>query len=72
MTEAVILDSNGRIIARAGLSLLMDFDPQIPDWAAQKAREGEVTILTASTEDRVRALVRVIVGGVVLVRAGET
>lgn len=45
-------------MARAGFSLLLDFDPQIPDWALSRARDGEVVILTADTEDRVRALVR--------------
>ncbi|MDH3914219.1 MAG: HAMP domain-containing protein, partial [Rhodospirillales bacterium] len=58
LTEAVIFDSSGRVLARAGFSLLLDFDPQIPDWALRKARGGEVAILTADTEDRVRALVR--------------
>jgi two-component system nitrogen regulation sensor histidine kinase NtrY len=58
LTEAVIFDGSGRVLARAGFSLLLDFDPQIPDWALRQARNGEVAILTADTEDRVRALVR--------------
>jgi two-component system nitrogen regulation sensor histidine kinase NtrY len=58
LTEAVIFDGSGRVLARAGFSLLLDFDPQIPDWALRQARDGEVAILTADTEDRVRALVR--------------
>jgi two-component system nitrogen regulation sensor histidine kinase NtrY len=58
LTEAVVFDGSGRILARAGFSLLLDFDPRIPDWALGRARGGEVVILTADTEDRVRALVR--------------
>ena len=58
LTEAVVFDRAGRVIARAGYSLLLDFDPQIPDWAMKRAREGEVVILTVPSDDRVRALLR--------------
>ena len=58
LTEAIVFDSGGQILGRAGFSLLLDFDPQIPDWALNQAQNGEVVILTAKTEDRVRALLR--------------
>jgi two-component system nitrogen regulation sensor histidine kinase NtrY len=58
LTEAVVFNSDGQIIARAGISLLMQFDPEIPAWAMHRAREGEVVTLTSQTDDRVRALVR--------------
>jgi len=58
LTEAVVFDGSGRVLARSGFSLLLDFDPQIPDWAMRDARDGEVVILTAETDDRVRALVK--------------
>jgi two-component system nitrogen regulation sensor histidine kinase NtrY len=58
LTEAVVFDEVGRVIGRAGYSLLLEFDPQIPDWALQRAQNGEVVILTAETDDRVRALLR--------------
>lgn len=58
LTEAVVFDGSGRVIARAGFSLLLDFDPEIPDWAMREARRGEVVTLTAETDDRVRALVK--------------
>jgi len=58
LTEAVVFDSAGRVLGRAGFSLLLDFDPEIPDWAFQRAQDGEVVILTAETDDRVRALMR--------------
>ena len=58
LTEAIVFDGGGQIISRAGFSLLLDFDPEIPDWALNQAKNGEVVILTAQTEDRVRALLR--------------
>ncbi len=58
LTEAMVFERSGRILARAGFNLLLDFDPQIPDWALNRANEGDVVILTADTEDRVRALMR--------------
>ncbi len=58
LTEAVVFDGQGRVIGRAGFSLLLEFDPQIPDWAVQQARDGEVVILTAEEDNRVRALLR--------------
>jgi two-component system nitrogen regulation sensor histidine kinase NtrY len=44
-------------LARAGLGRLLSFQPQIPSWAVDRAREGKVVILTAGTDDRVHALV---------------
>jgi two-component system nitrogen regulation sensor histidine kinase NtrY len=58
LTEAVVFDGSGQIVARAGISLLMQFDPEIPVWAMHRSRQGEVVTLTAETDDRVRALVR--------------
>ncbi|MEE8188725.1 MAG: HAMP domain-containing protein, partial [Kiloniellales bacterium] len=58
LTEAVVFDGAGRVLGRAGFSLQLDFDPQIPEWAMRRAQGGEVVILTAETEDRVRALLR--------------
>ncbi|MBK1697858.1 sensor histidine kinase NtrY-like [Rhodovibrio salinarum] len=58
LTEAVVFDSSGRVIARAGFSLMLEFDPEVPDWAMQRAEQGDVVTLTAGTEDRVRALIK--------------
>jgi two-component system nitrogen regulation sensor histidine kinase NtrY len=57
LTEAVVFDGSGRMLARAGFSRLLSFQPQVPQWALDQAREGKVVILTAGTEDRVQALV---------------
>ncbi len=58
LTEAAVFESDGRVIGRAGFSLLLDFDPEIPSWAMRRARDGEVVTLTSETDDRVRALIK--------------
>ena len=58
VSEAVVFDRSGRILGTAGYSLLLEFNPEIPDWALQRADEGEVVILTTEQDDRVRALLR--------------
>jgi two-component system nitrogen regulation sensor histidine kinase NtrY len=57
LTEAVVFDGSGRVLARTGLSFTMEAE-QIPTDALQRAFQGEVVELTSDTEDRVRALVR--------------
>ncbi|MBX6320200.1 MAG: PAS domain-containing sensor histidine kinase [Rhodospirillaceae bacterium] len=57
-SEAVVVDGQRRILARTGFTLAMEFDADLPDWAFQQAREGDVVILPSSLEDRVRALVQ--------------
>ena len=58
VSEAVVFDRSGRILGTAGYSLLIEFNPEIPDWALKRADEGEVVILTTEQDDRVRALLR--------------
>lgn len=55
--EAIVFTSTGEILARNELSLLMEFD-RIPSRAIEDANAGQVVIITAETDDRVRALVR--------------
>jgi two-component system nitrogen regulation sensor histidine kinase NtrY len=59
LTEAVVFDEEGRILARAGFSVLLDMSPEVPQWAMERADQGEVVFLTSGeAEDRVRAVVR--------------
>ena len=59
LTEAVVFDGQGRILARSGLAFAIETSlDQIPFWAMEKARSGEVAVLTNDDDDRVRALVR--------------
>lgn len=55
-SELVIFQGNGRLIARSGFSYSMQFS-QMPLAAIERARRGEVVMLTSESEDRVRALV---------------
>ena len=57
LTEAAVYDSSGRMLARAS-NFLLAFNPDIPDWAFERARSEGMAIMTSEDEDRVRALVR--------------
>jgi two-component system, NtrC family, nitrogen regulation sensor histidine kinase NtrY len=56
LTEVVVFENGGRVLARTGLTLTFEFDP-VSDRAMQRARDGEVVFLTSDTDDRIRALV---------------
>lgn len=57
LTEAVVFDSRGNVLARSGLTFSLEFD-LVPDYALAQAREGEVVVMTGTQDDRVRALVK--------------
>ena len=57
LTEAVVFQSNGEIIARTGLSFMLEMDTLPPD-VLERAANGEVVVLTSDTDDRVRTVVR--------------
>jgi two-component system nitrogen regulation sensor histidine kinase NtrY len=57
LSEAMIFDRNGKILARSGLTFTLTFE-KVPDYLLDQADRGEVVILTSDTDDRVRALVR--------------
>ncbi len=64
LPEVVLFSDHGQVLARSGLTLSLAFEV-IPNWAIQKARDGEVVVLTPEDDeaggtlgDRVRALVR--------------
>ena len=57
LSEAVVFDSRGQVLARSGFGYTLLLDP-VPDWAIKQANEGDVAILTGGNADRVRALLR--------------
>ncbi|WP_207478775.1 sensor histidine kinase NtrY-like [Arenibaculum pallidiluteum] len=57
LTEAIVFDGTGRTLVRSGLSFAIEFEP-IPESAMDQARRGEVVLMTADEDDRIRALVR--------------
>ena len=58
LTEAIVFDGHGNLLARSGFSFSMEFDADLPNWALERARSGEVVVLASDTDDRVRALVQ--------------
>lgn len=56
LSEGIVFDSGGRVIARTGLSFALEL-ARPPVWALEEAAKGEVVILTSDSDDRVRALV---------------
>src|SRR6267154_1242023 len=57
LTEAVVFDRAGHMLARSSLSFTLGFEP-VPDDAIHLADAGDVAIMTNDSDDRVRALVR--------------
>ncbi len=57
LTEAVIFDRAGKVIARAGYTFSLQFE-EVPFWAMDRVNNGEVAVLTGESDDRVRALVK--------------
>jgi two-component system nitrogen regulation sensor histidine kinase NtrY len=57
LSEAVVFDSTGRVLAQAGFSFSLEFEP-LPSWALERAMADDVAVLTSENDDRVRALVR--------------
>ncbi len=58
LSEAIVFDGTQQILGRAGYSVSVEFDPDLPAWALDRARAGEVVILPNDSGDRVRALVQ--------------
>ncbi|MBI3711164.1 MAG: two-component sensor histidine kinase, partial [Proteobacteria bacterium] len=64
LTEVVVFDGSGRVFARSGLTLSLEFEV-VPDWALARAQEGQLVLFAPNGEehggaldDRVRALVK--------------
>ena len=57
LTEAMIFDRAGHMLAKSSLSFALGFEP-VPDEKMRLADEGDVAIMTNDSDDRVRALVR--------------
>ncbi|HFD16246.1 MAG TPA: HAMP domain-containing protein, partial [Rhodospirillales bacterium] len=57
LSEAVLFDAGGNVLARSGLSFTFELD-RLPMEVLDKADLGEVVVLTSDTDDRVRAVLR--------------
>jgi two-component system nitrogen regulation sensor histidine kinase NtrY len=57
LSEAIVVDSSGRVLARTQFSLTLEFD--LVPWAAiEQAALGQIVVLTSDRDDRVRAAVK--------------
>mgnify|MGYP003323455466 CR=1 FL=1 len=57
LSEIIIFERSGRLLAKAGDSFLIEFEGAPPNWAFSAAGNGEVAIWTTDQGDRVRALI---------------
>ncbi|HAX91791.1 MAG TPA: two-component sensor histidine kinase [Rhodospirillaceae bacterium] len=57
LTEVIVFDGAGKILARSGLTFALSFEP-ITDEMRDRARAGEVVLVISDNDDRVRALLR--------------
>ena len=57
LTEVIVFDGSGKILARSGLSFALSFEP-ITEEMREHARAGDVVMLVSDNDDRVRAMVR--------------
>jgi two-component system nitrogen regulation sensor histidine kinase NtrY len=57
LTEAIVFDRLGNVLARTGLSFGLEME-YLPPGALTRAESGEVVTVTSSADDRVRALVQ--------------
>ncbi len=55
VSEAVLLRTDGQLLARSSLSFLLSFD-RLPSNVLARARRGETVVFESSQDDRVRAL----------------
>lgn len=57
LTEVIVFDGSGKILARSGLTFALTFEP-ITDEMRQHASKGDVVLIVSDNDDRVRALLR--------------
>jgi two-component system nitrogen regulation sensor histidine kinase NtrY len=57
LTEVLVFDGTGKILARSGLTFALTFEP-ITDEMRLQAAKGDVVLLVSDNDDRVRALTR--------------
>ena len=58
LDEAAVIDGRRDVLANANFSVAMAFSIDLPDWAFNQARQGQVVVLPNQSGDRVRALVQ--------------
>ena len=57
LSEAYVVDGSGRVLANWTLAFVLDQEP-VPLDAMERARDGQVVLLTSDSDDRVRAVMK--------------
>ena len=57
LSEIYVFDGSGRILAKWALGFVIDRDPVAPE-IIERARSGEVVLLTSEADDRLRAIIK--------------
>jgi len=57
LSEAVVFDESGRVLASSGLTFTLAFE-ELPTDALDSAKGGDVVVMNGESDDRVRALVK--------------
>lgn len=70
LTEAMVFDRGGQVLARSSLSFTLGFEP-VPEGAMRVADEGDVAVMTNDSDNRVRALIRLDQWGPVYLYVGR-
>ncbi|HWI26144.1 MAG TPA: PAS domain-containing sensor histidine kinase [Stellaceae bacterium] len=72
LSEAIVFDADGHVLARTGFTLALSLEPHpVPKLAMEQADAGDVAVMTGDNDDRVRALVRMPAFGHVYLMAGR-
>jgi len=59
LTEAMVFQESGKVLARTGFAYILGFQPaEIPQWAMETARKGNIAVMTDENDDRIRALLK--------------
>lgn len=57
LSEAVVIEKSGRVLARSALTFILEYETP-PDYALDRANDGDVVLTMSEQQDRVRALVK--------------
>ena len=56
--EVIIFERSGQLLAKYGSSFVIDKEPPPPLWSLFRADDGEISVFTNKTNDRVRGIVK--------------
>jgi two-component system nitrogen regulation sensor histidine kinase NtrY len=72
LSEAVVFDGDGQVLARSGFTLSLSLEPKpVSPLALKEADSGGVAVMVSDNDDRVRALARLSSFGAVYLQVGR-